>query len=102
MKKLLLMILLLLISFSLSACKEGEVPPTINDDCSLIEGTTTLECYKVWTSYLHTVVTLKLYIPEESTLVENIIVFNEVENIISFYNDISEIQRAQRKLSLQK
>ncbi len=91
MKKLILLVLLLLISFTLVACDNDrdENPPLINDECTLVEGTTTLECYTVWTSYLHTVVTLKLYIEEDSTL-DNMLVYEEVEEIISFYNDISD------------
>ncbi len=91
MKKFLLIALLLLISITLVACDNDrdETPPLINDECTLIEGTTSLECYKVWTSYLHTVVTLKLYIPEGS-LLDNQLAYEEVEKIISFYNDISD------------
>ncbi|KFZ26036.1 MAG: Thiamine biosynthesis lipoprotein ApbE precursor [Candidatus Izimaplasma bacterium HR2] len=89
MKKLMLLILLLLISFSLVACDDTEEPPIINEKCSLVEGTTTLECYTVWTSYLHTVVTLKLYLPEDTTI-NNVDVYDEVERIISFYNNISD------------
>ncbi len=87
MKKYLLLVLLLLTSFTLIAC--GDKPVEVNEECSLIEGTTNLECYNVWTSYLHTVVTLKLYIDEDSKL-DNKVVYEEVREIIAFYNDISD------------
>ena len=93
MKKLLLLIILLLISFTLSGCKDDPNDsnpfPTINQECTLVKDTTTLECYSVWSSYLHTVVTLKIYLPEGSTI-NSEDVFTEVEKIISFYNDISD------------
>ena len=47
------------------------------------------EYSKVWTSYLHTVVTLKTYI-ENDVGIDSDTVFYEVENILSFYNDISD------------
>ena len=91
MKKLILIVLILLISVTLVACDNtpAEVPSELNNECSLIDGTTTLDCYQVWSTYLHTVVTLKLYIDEESEI-DNNDVYDEVESIISFYNDISD------------
>ena len=62
MKKLILVVLLLLISFTLVACDDGDVidnPLPINEECNIVTGTTDLECFTVWGTYLHTVVTLK-------------------------------------------
>lgn len=63
--------------------------PEANIDCDDITDTNLVQCQKVWTSYLHTVVSLKLYIDNESTI-ESSIVFEEVEEILSIYNDISD------------
>lgn len=60
-----------------------------NTDCSVIDDTDLLECYKVWSSYLHTTVSLKLYIQDEVVL-DSDAVYDEVERIIAFYNDISD------------
>lgn len=89
MKKLVLIVLLLLISLTLVACDNEDTPEEINQECTLIEGTTILECNTTWSTYLHTVVRLRLYILEDSTI-NNIDVYEEVRNIISFYNDISD------------
>ena len=91
MKKLMLIVILLLISLTLVACDNtnDDPPVEINQECDLIEGTTILECNTTWSSYLHTVVRLRLYILEDSTL-NNIDVYDEVESIISFYHDISD------------
>jgi len=89
MKKLILGILLLLISLTLASCNKEDETSILNTECSLIEGTSYLECDKMWTSYLHTVVTLKIYLPKD-TSIDNLDVYTEVENIISFYNDISD------------
>lgn len=108
MKKLILGISLLLISLTLVACKDKEVvPPVLYDNCNyyynstLKEYTDVIECKNVWTTYLHTVVKLTIYHGndsetkskekfEEESKVLSTDVFDEVERIISFYNDISD------------
>lgn len=60
-----------------------------NTSCQSIESTTTIECTKVWSSYLHTVVSLKIYF-DETTLIDSLQVFNNVEDIIAYYHIISD------------
>lgn len=60
-----------------------------NAACELIEGTETLECYKNWSSYLHTVVTLKIYFNQYENINSEEI-FDDLEDIISLYHQISD------------
>lgn len=96
MKKYITMVLLLLISFTLVACKDEPIiedPPALNSNCGYYSrndiNTDILECSTVWNSYLHTVVTLTLYLEEDTTIMSTE-VFDEVESIIAFYHDISD------------
>jgi len=61
----------------------------LNAACSLIEGTDTLECYKNWSSYLHTVVTVKIYFKQNDNI-NSLEVFNEMEDIIALYHKLSD------------
>jgi len=60
-----------------------------NAACQLVEGTETLECYKNWSSYLHTVVTLKIYFHQYDNINSEEI-FDDLEDIISLYHQISD------------
>lgn len=60
-----------------------------NLDCDDVTTTELQECYKNWSSYLHTVVTLKIYI-NNSVVLSSDDVFEEIESLLSFYNDISD------------
>lgn len=61
----------------------------LNSACQLIDETDTLECYKNWSSYLHTVVTLKIYFNEHENI-NSLEVFEELESILSLYHQISD------------
>jgi len=61
----------------------------LNDNCDLVTDTSLLECKRDWTEYLHTLVSLKLYISDTS-MVDSREVFAEVETILSYYNQISD------------
>lgn len=58
-------------------------------NCSIIEDTDTIECYKNWSSYLHTVVTLKIYY-QKGEIIDSDEVFNDLEDIIALYHSISD------------
>ena len=60
-----------------------------NPDCNDVEGTNLQVCSKVWTSYLHTVVSLKLYI-EKDVSVDTEYVIDVVESILSEFNILSD------------
>ncbi len=62
---------------------------SLNAGCELIEDTTTMECYKNWSSYLHTVVTVKIYF-DQTEDINSIEVFEEMEEIISLYHKLSD------------
>ncbi len=61
----------------------------LNASCSLVEDTDTLECYKNWSSYLHTVVTAKIYFNKYEQI-DSLEVFEDLEDIISLYHKISD------------
>ena len=61
----------------------------MNSSCTTVPGTETLECFKLWSSYLHTSVTLKIYF-HENDFINSIDVFNEIEDTISLYHKISD------------
>ena len=61
----------------------------LNAACQLIDDTSTLECYRNWSSYLHTVVTLKIYFNEHENI-NSLEVFEELESILSLYHQISD------------
>jgi len=61
----------------------------LNAACDLIPGTNTLECYKNWSSYLHTVVTVKIYFNQYENI-NSLEVFDEMENIISLHHKLSD------------
>ncbi len=60
-----------------------------NSSCKIVEGTDNLECYKVWSSYLHTVVTLKIYFNKYDNI-NSLDVYNEVEDTLALYHQISD------------
>lgn len=60
-----------------------------NSDCDDIDDTDLQECYKLWSSYLNTPVTLTIYI-ENGGGTDSQAVYDEVESILAFYNDISD------------
>jgi len=61
----------------------------LNSSCNLISGTDTLECYKNWSSYLHTVVTVKIYFNQYENI-NSLEIFDEMEDIISLYHQLSD------------
>jgi thiamine biosynthesis lipoprotein len=61
----------------------------LNSSCNLISGTDTLECYKNWSSYLHTVVTVKIYFNQYENI-NSLEIFNDMEDIISLYHQLSD------------
>ncbi len=60
-----------------------------NESCSVVEDTDLIECYRNWSTYLHTTVTLKIYF-DKNELINSYDVFNEVEDIIALYHQISD------------
>jgi thiamine biosynthesis lipoprotein len=60
-----------------------------NPDCDDVTNTTLQQCSKVWTSYLHTVVSLKMYIDNDD-IIDTSAIIEDVEEILSLYNHISD------------
>ena len=60
-----------------------------NAGCSVVDDTELIECYQNWSSYLHTAVTLKIYF-NNNEFINASDVFDEVENILALYHQISD------------
>ena len=78
MKKFTILISLLIVTFTLSACAEN---PS-NDQCSAVEDTDLLRCDLILSSYFDTSITLALYIEKD---VDSDPILLEVTNIIANY-----------------
>ncbi len=61
----------------------------LNSACTLIEDTNTLECYKSWSSYLHTLITIKIYFNQYDNL-DSEEIFNKMEKTIILYHQLSD------------
>jgi len=60
-----------------------------NSDCDDVTDTNLQVCSKVWTSYLHTVVSLKIYIDKDVSI-DSTKILDDVEEILALYNNISD------------
>lgn len=107
MKKSLVLVLMLVISMSLAGCKEKD--PTVctneetkidgvcentrayynNTSCQFDEDTNLLACSRTWSQYLHTTVSITVYF-DQYEVIDSTQLFNELETIISYYNETSD------------
>lgn len=83
MKKFTILISLLILTLSLSACADN---PS-NDQCSEVEGTDLLRCDLILSSYFDTSITLALYIEKD---VDSEPILLEVTKIIANYHILSD------------